>query len=322
MVKIVTFEELEKLTGGSYYDYLSDLIDSLNQEYYDIYIDEYLEDVKYVFNSNGLEMVDVEIEEGNYGSVDDIKIIPHFDQKDEFYKKHEFYCGEIEKIIVKYMGDEKEKKYKSEFISIADFNDNVYYSLYNQTFEYDNEDTIYGYYVYEDIDNIAFTRVLDEMRKNSNAMLDDIISKAKEMIKEAEETTFVNYFEDELVDYINEFEMDYKNDKAESIIDDLFTLDSDEEFDDDETINEFLDGLSEFFYDKSDEYVQHISEEHAEKWEMIFTDFVNKHKISMPMSEDDYIESRLKDFKYKVELDENGDIVEVIEYCQDFEDCE
>lgn len=326
MVKILTYEELNELINGEFYNYISSTLEMLEQDYYDIYLDEYKTDIKYVFDSNDLEIVEVKIDDDGYSGISDIKIIPYFDQKDEFYKKHKIYAGEMERIIVKYMGRGKEKNYPSEFISIADYNDNVYFSLKYETLEYDTDDTLYEWYDYVNVNEIAFTRTLNEIveRNNQNdkiTHIEDLFNKAKELITKAEDETFVKYFKDELNDKINEFIIEYEEEVGENLMDVLFDIENNSSQNDEKHIERFFDELTDFFYKNSKEYVQYISENHAEILENIFNDFIKKHKITMPISIDEYVEENLKEYKYKVEFDEDGEIID-IEVCYDEIDCE
>ena len=322
--KIMTYDEVYKLTNGYLYEYIQSTYEMLGQDYYEIYIKNYLESLEEIFKDGGLEIYTAEIETDYYGQeVSDVKIYLYMIRNNEFYEKHDLYCGEIEKCTVLDSGRGIEPNFPSEFYAIEDYN-KVYYSLSSETIEFETEENLYEYYIDTSSDSVALVEYIDKFKPDSMDEvygLDQLYKELTDIIKNADDYTFVNYNEDELIDLITSTLSKYKTKFSSNLINGLLDIDGNfGETDINIAKNELMKKLTHFYYNNADDYADYISETHTETLTEIFRDFCRRHDIALPISVEEYTEEYLRDYKYKVTLDDDGEVVDV-EVCYDDYDC-
>jgi len=322
--KIMTYDEVYKLTNGYLYEYIQSTYEMIGEDYYEIYIKDYLESLEEIFKDGGLEIYTAEIETDYYGQeVSDVKIYLYMIRNNEFYEKHDLYCGEIEKCTVLDSGRGIEPNFPSEFYAIENYN-KAYYSTSSETIEFETEENLYEYFIDDTENAIALVNYIDKFEPDTIDEIEgmkQLYEKLTDVIKNADEYTFVNYNKDELIDLIIGITNEYDEKFSNNLINGFMDIDGDyEDVEIDDVKNELIKELTHFYANNADEYADYISETHTETLTEIFRDFCKRHNITLPISVEEYTEEYLREYKYKVTLDDDGEVVEV-EVCYDDYDC-
>jgi len=340
--KIMNYNELNELINGDFYSYFPGYIDNLSYEYED-YKKELASEIEEIFNKNGLEINDVEIESGYYGdNIDDIKIFPYFDSDNtEFYRKNKIFAGDWETLPANLSGREREKKLPSGFFYIDVFLDDVYYSLKYEKlmFSKDRVNEIYDYIIESyQAALIQFLKEFDYEEENIHIKEAHIYLKEllTNIINEAGKYTFINYNKNNFLDTLNEIYNDFYNDsnlEDTSVLDILDVdmgvgLSDDEKEELEDKFNNFLLKLIDEFeliYENYESYIEYIQDIHHDIYEKIFQTFCKENNINFEklniMDYSDFIEADLKNEMFLVYFDENDKITH-IEICHDEYECE